>query len=165
MQGLSPLFRPILLKLTSLIWIKRKRPIHKLKSEIYRSLFAHVKHPKQSTTSPYIQKPNHEQSKFHFDFINDNNYYLQMKDIIERVFIMANIQKFVANNQRIFKKTLSYYIMHITVAMIVAYFVTGNLWMAVTLSLLEPTVQAFAFFFHERIWEKKNRTTEENIPA
>jgi uncharacterized membrane protein len=45
--------------------------------------------------------------------------------------------------------------MHITVAMIVAYFVTGNLWMAVTLSLLEPTVQAFAFFFHERIWEKK----------
>ncbi|MEG2637524.1 MAG: DUF2061 domain-containing protein, partial [Acinetobacter sp.] len=44
---------------------------------------------------------------------------------------MANIQKFVANNQRIFKKTLSYYIMHITVAMIVAYFVTGNLWMAV----------------------------------
>ena len=45
--------------------------------------------------------------------------------------------------------------MHITVAMIVAYFVTGNLWMAVTLSLLEPTVQAFAFFFHERIWEKR----------
>ncbi|MDH1800005.1 DUF2061 domain-containing protein [Acinetobacter johnsonii] len=78
---------------------------------------------------------------------------------------MANIQKFAANNQRIFKKTLSYYIMHITVAMIVAYFVTGNLWMAVTLSLLEPTVQAFAFFFHERIWEKKSRTTEENIAA
>ena len=78
---------------------------------------------------------------------------------------MANIQKFVANNQRIFKKTLSYYIMHITVAMIVAYFVTGNLWMAVTLSLLEPTVQTFAFFFHERIWETTNRTTEENIHA
>lgn len=139
--------------------------MHRLKSEIYRSLFSQVKHSKQSTASPCIQKPNHEQSKFHFDFINDNNYYLQMKGIIERVFIMANIQKFVANNQRIFKKTLSYYIMHITVAMIVAYFVTGNLWMAVTLSLLEPTVQAFAFFFHERIWEKKNRTTEENIPA
>ena len=88
-----------------------------------------------------------------------------MKGIIERVSTMANVQKFVANNQRIFKKTLSYYIMHITVAMIVAYFVTGNFWMAVTLSLLEPTVQAFAFFFHERIWEKKSRTVEENIPA
>ena len=108
--------------------------MHRLKSKIYRSLFSQVKHPKQSTASPYIQKPNHEQLKFHFDFVNDNNYYFQMKGIIERVFIMANIQKFVANNQRIFKKTLSYYIMHITVAMIVAYFVTGNLLMAVTLS-------------------------------
>ncbi len=127
--------------------------------------FSQVKHPKQSTTSPCIQKPNHEQSKFHFDFINDNNYYLQMKDIIERVFIMANIQKFVANNQRIFKKTLSYYIMHITVAMIVAYFVTGNLWMALTFSLLEPTVSSLHSFSMKRIWEKKNRISlKENIP-
>ena len=71
--------------------------------------------------------------------------------------IMARIQNFVQTNQRIFKKTLSYYIMHITVAMVVAYMVTGNLWMAVTLSLLEPTVQAFAFFFHEKIWNKRDQ--------
>ncbi|ERS02240.1 MAG TPA: DUF2061 domain-containing protein [Acinetobacter sp.] len=70
---------------------------------------------------------------------------------------MANIQQFVINNQRTLKKTLSYYFMHITVAMLVAYVVTGNLIMAVTLSLLEPTVQAFAFFFHEKIW---NRTEQ-----
>ncbi|AWA48980.1 DUF2061 domain-containing protein [Acinetobacter junii] len=67
---------------------------------------------------------------------------------------MANIQKFVINNQRTLKKTLSYYIMHITVAMMVAYLVTGNLIMAATLSLLEPTVQAFAFFFHEKVWSR-----------
>ena len=67
---------------------------------------------------------------------------------------MANIQQFVINNQRTLKKTLSYYIMHITVAMIVAYLVTGNLIMAATLSLLEPTVQAFAFFFHEKVWSR-----------
>ncbi len=70
---------------------------------------------------------------------------------------MANIQKFVINNQRTLKKTLSYYIMHITVAMLVAYFVTGNIWMALTLSMLEPTVQAFAFFFHEKVWAVKDR--------
>lgn len=70
---------------------------------------------------------------------------------------MANIQQFVINNQRTLKKTLSYYFMHISVAMLVAYVVTGNLIMAVTLSLLEPTVQAFAFFFHEKIW---NRTEQ-----
>jgi len=67
---------------------------------------------------------------------------------------MANIQKFVINNQQTLKKTLSYYIMHITVAMMVAYLVTGNLIMAATLSLLEPTVQAFAFFFHEKVWNR-----------
>lgn len=65
---------------------------------------------------------------------------------------MANIQQFVINNQRTIKKTLSYYIMHISVAMIVAYMITGNLLMAATLSLIEPTVQAFAFFFHEKVW-------------
>ena len=65
---------------------------------------------------------------------------------------MANIQQFVINNRRTLKKTLSYYIMHISVAMIVAYMITGNLIMAATLSLIEPTVQAFAFFFHERVW-------------
>ena len=67
---------------------------------------------------------------------------------------MANIQQFVINNQRTLKKTLSYYIVHISVAMMVAYVITGNLIMAATLSLIEPTVQAFAFFFHEKIWNR-----------
>ncbi|WP_312050449.1 DUF2061 domain-containing protein [Acinetobacter courvalinii] len=65
---------------------------------------------------------------------------------------MANIQQFVLNNRRTLKKTLSYYIMHISVAMMVAYVITGKLMMAATLSLIEPTVQAFAFFFHEKVW-------------
>ena len=68
---------------------------------------------------------------------------------------MAHIQKFVDYNQKTFKKTFSYYIMHITIAMLVGYFVTGSIWMALTLSLLEPTIQAFAFFFHEKVWEAK----------
>ena len=67
---------------------------------------------------------------------------------------MAHIQNFVVNNRRMFKKTLSYYIMHISIAMLVGYFVTGSWAMAIALSLLEPTVQAFAFFFHEKIWER-----------
>ena len=78
---------------------------------------------------------------------------------------MAHIQKFVEDNQRMFKKTFSYYIMHITVAMIVGYLVTGNLWMAITLSLLEPTVQAVAYFLHERAWDKKKSQQEDNITA
>ncbi|WP_122900989.1 DUF2061 domain-containing protein [Acinetobacter sp. B51(2017)] len=74
---------------------------------------------------------------------------------------MAHIQNFVDQNQRMFKKTLSYYVMHITVAMLVGYFVTGSIWMAMTLSILEPTIQAVAYFFHERVWDKKNQTMQQ----
>jgi uncharacterized membrane protein len=64
---------------------------------------------------------------------------------------------FARNNARTLKKTASYYVMHIVVAALVAYAVTGNLWMAFALSLLEPTVQAVAFFFHEKAWQRGER--------
>ncbi|HQZ60438.1 MAG TPA: DUF2061 domain-containing protein [Acinetobacter sp.] len=67
---------------------------------------------------------------------------------------MAHLQQFLFNNSSTLKKTLSYYIVHISVAMMVAYVITGNLIMAATLSLIEPTVQAFAFFFHEKVWNR-----------
>jgi uncharacterized membrane protein len=51
------------------------------------------------------------------------------------------------------KKTASYYVTHITVAAMVAYLLTGDFIVAITLSLLEPTVQAFVYFFHERLWQ------------
>lgn len=66
------------------------------------------------------------------------------------------------------KKTGSYCLMHMVVAASVAYAVTGDLWMALTLSLLEPTVQAVAFFFHEKAWERRQRDsvdTRENSPT
>ncbi|MEK5794914.1 DUF2061 domain-containing protein, partial [Acinetobacter nosocomialis] len=33
------------------------------------------------------------------------------------------------------------------------------------LSLLEPAVQAVAFFFHEKIWEAKSQQQDEEITA
>ncbi|MCJ0765733.1 DUF2061 domain-containing protein [Variovorax terrae] len=71
--------------------------------------------------------------------------------------------EFARANLATLKKTASYYLVHITVAALVAYAVTGNLVMAFTLSLLEPTVQAFAFFFHEKAWQRWNarRTARE----
>ena len=55
---------------------------------------------------------------------------------------MAN---FARANLPTLKKTASYYLVHVTVAAGVAHAVTGNLLVSFTLSLLEPTVQAFAF--------------------
>jgi uncharacterized membrane protein len=60
----------------------------------------------------------------------------------------------VRTNLPTLKKTASYYVVHVTVAALVAYAVTGNFLLAITLSLLEPTVQAFAFFFHEKAWQR-----------
>ena len=51
------------------------------------------------------------------------------------------------------KKTASYYVTQIMVAAMVAYTVTGDLVTAVTLSSLEPTVQAVVYFFLERLWQ------------
>jgi uncharacterized membrane protein len=72
---------------------------------------------------------------------------------------------FARANLATLKKTASYYVMHITVAAAVAFMVTGDLWMSLTLSLLEPTVQAFAFFFHEKAWQRQSRRASAAVPV
>ena len=70
---------------------------------------------------------------------------------------MSRIRVVLHHNRLTLMKTASYYVIHICVAATVAYLVTGNLLASLTLSLLEPTVQAFAFFFHEKTWERALR--------
>jgi uncharacterized membrane protein len=66
----------------------------------------------------------------------------------------------------VLKKTASYYVLHMLVASLVAYAVTGDLMISITLSLVEPTVQAVAFFFHEKAWQwRTRRTTAVALPA
>ena len=67
---------------------------------------------------------------------------------------MTAIRLFYSRNSHTLAKTATYYVMHITVAAAVAYAVTRNWATAIALSLLEPTVQAFAFFAHEKAWQK-----------
>ena len=67
---------------------------------------------------------------------------------------MTRLIQAMRKNKLTLSKTISYYFIHITVAACVAYAVTGNLLASLTLSLLEPTIQAFAFFFHEKAWER-----------
>ena len=72
---------------------------------------------------------------------------------------MSKFRQTARQNKTMLMKTGTYYLIHICVAALVAYAVTGNLWASLTLSLLEPSVQAFAFFFHEKAWERKARNT------
>jgi len=70
---------------------------------------------------------------------------------------MSRIRRIAHQNRTMLMKTGSYYVIHIGVAALVAYAVTGNLWASLTLSLLEPTVQAVAFFCHEKAWERAGK--------
>ena len=67
---------------------------------------------------------------------------------------MSRIHAAARHNLPTLMKTGSYYVIHVCVAALVAYAVTGNLIASLTLSLLEPTIQAFAFFFHEKTWQR-----------
>ncbi|MGU7843770.1 DUF2061 domain-containing protein [Burkholderia sp. AW33-5] len=70
---------------------------------------------------------------------------------------MHRIHTATRQNLPALMKTGSYYVIHICVAAMVAFAITGNLVASLTLSLLEPTVQAVVFFFHEKAWERALR--------
>ena len=78
---------------------------------------------------------------------------------------MTRLIQAMRQNKLTLSKTISYYFIHITVAACVAYAVTGNLLASLTLSLLEPTIQAFAFFFHEKAWERRLKKQQQKALA
>lgn len=55
------------------------------------------------------------------------------------------------------KKTLSFAVMHFSVAFTVAYVLTGSLLIGGLMALVEPAVNTVAFYFHEKIWERRGR--------
>ncbi|PXW72963.1 putative membrane protein DUF2061 [Blastomonas natatoria] len=56
-------------------------------------------------------------------------------------------------------KTLSYLAVHLTVGFSVAYAFTGSIEIASGLAIIEPMINAVAFFFHERLWVAKPPVT------
>ena len=61
-------------------------------------------------------------------------------------------------------KTLTYSLMHLTVAVSVAYALTGNWYIALGIGLIEPVVQTFAYSMHERMWERFMPTRSRQRP-
>ncbi len=51
-------------------------------------------------------------------------------------------------------KTGSYALMHFVVAITVAYALTWDWRAALAIGIVEPFVQTFAFYFHDRAWSK-----------
>ncbi len=53
-------------------------------------------------------------------------------------------------------KTLSYAVMHFTVAILVAYALTLDWRKALAIGVVEPIVQTFAFALHDRYWSRRD---------
>ncbi len=54
-------------------------------------------------------------------------------------------------------KTLTYLTIHLTVGFSVAYAFTGSVEIAGGIALIEPCINAIAFFFHEKAWNGRLR--------
>ena len=52
-------------------------------------------------------------------------------------------------------KTLTYLAIHLTIGFSVAYALTGSVEIAGGIAILEPCINAVAFFFHEKAWKRR----------
>lgn len=53
-------------------------------------------------------------------------------------------------------KTGSYAVMHLMVAITVAYVLTQDWRAALAIGIIEPIVQTVAFYFHDRAWSRRS---------
>ena len=51
-------------------------------------------------------------------------------------------------------KTLTYLSIHLTIGFSVAYMMTGSVALAGGIAVVEPCINAVAFFFHEKAWKR-----------
>ncbi|KAF1052407.1 MAG: hypothetical protein GAK43_01940 [Stenotrophomonas maltophilia] len=54
-------------------------------------------------------------------------------------------------------KTLTFTLMHFTIAFAVAYALTGSLAVGGALAVIEPLCNAFGFHLHEKLWQRVER--------
>jgi uncharacterized membrane protein len=62
--------------------------------------------------------------------------------------------------QRDLMKTVSFAVMHFTVAFAIAYALTGSVAIATGIGLIEPFANSIAFYFHERAWRSFENRSE-----
>lgn len=60
-------------------------------------------------------------------------------------------------------KTLTYLSIHLTVGFSVAYALTGSVSIAGGIALVEPCINAVAFFFHEKAWQRRDRRAKATV--
>lgn len=56
-------------------------------------------------------------------------------------------------------KTTSFAVVHFSVAFGVVYLLTGDLLVGGIMAAIEPTINTFAYYFHEKVWLRRQTTT------
>ena len=51
-------------------------------------------------------------------------------------------------------KTMTFAVMHFSIAFSVAYLITGSLLVGGLVAIVEPAINTVAFYFHEIVWNK-----------
>lgn len=51
-------------------------------------------------------------------------------------------------------KTMTFAIVHMSVAFAVGFAMTGSPWVGGALALVEPAVNTVAYHFHEKVWQR-----------
>lgn len=59
-------------------------------------------------------------------------------------------------------KTLTFAVLHFSIAFTVAYLLTGSLLTGGLIALIEPACNTVAFYFHEKAWQRFGRNTQIN---
>ncbi|WP_394150636.1 DUF2061 domain-containing protein [Vibrio maritimus] len=54
-------------------------------------------------------------------------------------------------------KTASFAVIHFSVAFTVTYLLTGDAFIGGLMATIEPAINSVAYFFHEKVWQRKSR--------
>jgi len=61
------------------------------------------------------------------------------------------------------KKTVSFAVVHFTVAFSVGWLMTGDILVGSAIAMVEPAVNTIAYYFHERVWARVPQGVTEPI--
>ena len=57
-------------------------------------------------------------------------------------------------------KTMSFAVVHFTVAFSVGYLMTGSIVIGGAIALVEPAINTVAYYFHEQVWARAQAVTQ-----
>ncbi|MEE4249696.1 MAG: DUF2061 domain-containing protein [Alcanivoracaceae bacterium] len=59
-------------------------------------------------------------------------------------------------------KTISFGIMHVSVAFLVVWMMTGDILIGGAVALVEPMVNTIAYHFHEKLWARRSAANSDS---